>query len=123
MPLIRSFEDIKGWQEARLLTQEIYRMASVPPLGKDYGLSDQLRRASVSIMANIAEGFDCKSPIEFAKFLGIAHRSGAEVQSLLYVALDAGYIDQNKFDTLYKKIELIKSMIGSLRSSQYQRTK
>ena len=94
MTIIQRFEDIQAWQEARTLVKLIYQLTSKEKYSRDYGMRDQIRRASVSIMNNIAEGFDCESKIEFARFLGIARRSAVEVQSLLYAALDAGYIDQ-----------------------------
>ena len=93
MALIQRFEDIRGWQEARKLTQDMYRISSAGQFSRDYGLRDQIRRAAVSAMTNVAEGFGCDSKLEFARFLGIARRSAVEVQSLLYVALDVGYIN------------------------------
>jgi four helix bundle protein len=82
MALIERFEDILGWQEARKLVGEIYRLTNTGTLAKDFGLRDQFQRAAVLAMTNIAEGFDCDSKVEFARFLEIARRS-AEVQSLL----------------------------------------
>ncbi len=70
MPLIKCFEEIRAWQEARVLNREIYALAAAGGLAHDFGLRDQLQRASVSVMANIAEGFDCDSKAEFARFLG-----------------------------------------------------
>jgi four helix bundle protein len=84
---------------------------------KDYGLRDQIQRAAVSAMANIAEGFDCDSKVEFAHFLGIARRSVVEVQSLLYTALDISYISQETFDQLYAQAEKTKALIGGFRHS------
>jgi len=98
---IQRFEDIEAWKEARNLTREIYRPSSRGGFRKDFGLRDQLQRASVSVMANIAEGFDGSSIREFLKFLSCAVRSTTEVQSHLYVALDQGYIDQEAFTSLY----------------------
>ena len=83
MAFIRRFEDIHGWQEARKLTNDIYRISCAGQFSRDYGLRDQIRRAAVSTMTNIAEGFDCDSKLEFARFPGIARRSAVEVQSLL----------------------------------------
>ena len=83
MAFIRRFEDIHGWQEARKLTNDIYRISGAGQFSRDYGLRDQIRRAAVSTMTNIAEGFDCDSKLEFARFLGIARCSAVEVQSLL----------------------------------------
>ncbi len=94
MPLINRFEDIHGWQEARRLVKMIYALTNSGPFVKDFGLRDQIQGAAVSVMTNIAEGFDCDSNIEFARFLGIARRSTVEVQSLLYTALDTGHIYQ-----------------------------
>lgn len=101
MALIERFEDIRGWQEARILTRQIYALTATGEFARDYGLRDQLRRASVSAMTNIAEGFDCDSNKEFARFLEIARRSTVEVPSLLYTALDAKYIDQDTLNALY----------------------
>lgn len=89
---IEKFEDIKGWQQARILVKMVYQLTDEGKFARDFGLRDQIRRAAVSVMANIAEGFDCDSTIEFARFLGIARRSAVEVQPLLYAALDVGYI-------------------------------
>lgn len=121
MGYIKRFEEIKAWQEARILTQKIYKLSGDDLFGKDFGLRDQIRRASVSTMANIAEGFDCNSNKEFARFLEIARRSAVEVQSLLYVALDVGYIDQETFDTHYQLAHSTKALIGGFRHSLLKR--
>jgi four helix bundle protein len=92
MALIKRIEDLQAWQEARRLVRDVYRISREGALARDFGLRDQIQRAAVSVMANVAEGFDCESHIEFARFLGFARRSSVEVQSLLYVALDTGYI-------------------------------
>jgi four helix bundle protein len=99
---ITRFEDIKTWQEARELINQVYTLTSREPLSKDYGLRDQLQRAAISTMANIAEGFDCDSNLEFTRYLGIARRSAAEVQSLLYAAHDIGYISEEEFNVCYE---------------------
>ncbi len=122
MTLIRRFEDILAWQEARKLVQDIYKITSGGEFSKDFGLRDQIQRAAVSIMANIAEGFDCESHIEFARFLGIARRSAVEVQSLLYVAWDIGYIDENAFKIENIQAEKTKALIGGLKKSLKPRT-
>lgn len=72
MPLIKRFEDIKAWQEARRLTKQIYALTQRGEFSRDFGLRSQIQRATVSIMTNIVEGFDCDSKIEFSRFLGIA---------------------------------------------------
>ena len=110
MALIKKFEDIIAWQEARKLVSSIYRLTSSGTLAKDYGMRDQLQRAAVSAMTNIAEGFDCESKAEFARFLGIARRSAVEVQSLLYAAFDVGHISEQVFKTEYQQAEKNKSL-------------
>ena len=115
MPLIKRFEDILAWQEARKLVREIYEITRGGAFAKDFGLRDQIQRASVSVMTNIAEGFDCDSHVEFARFLGIARRSAVEVQSLLYIALDIGYITEETFKGEYSQAEKTKAIIGGLK--------
>lgn len=117
MALIQRFEDIQAWQEARKLVKMIYQLTNKDMFSKDYGMKDQIRRASVSVMANIAEGFDCESKVEFARFLGIARRSAVEVQSLLYAALDTEYINQNDFDLHYEQARKAKALIGGFKRS------
>jgi four helix bundle protein len=117
MALIKKFEDIIAWQEARKLVASIYQLTNTGALAKDYGMRDQIQRAAVSAMTNIAEGFDCESKLEFARFLGIARRSAVEVQSLLYAALDVGYINQEKFNVEYQQAEKTKALIGGLKRS------
>jgi len=85
---IKRFEDIEAWQLARELTAKVYALTRRPGFTRDYGLKDQIQRASGSVMHNIAEGFDGGSNAEFAKFLRYAQRSCSEVRSELYVALD-----------------------------------
>lgn len=92
MTLIKRFEDIQAWQEARNLVKMIYMLTTKEYFAQDFGMRDQIRRAAVSTMTNIAEEFDCESKLEFARFLGIARRSAVEVQSLLYAAIDTNYI-------------------------------
>lgn len=89
---IKEFEEIQAWQEARELTKTIYRITKKGNFQKDFGLIDQVRRSSVSIMANIAEGFGRESNKEFVHFLSYASSSNIELQSHLYVALDQKYI-------------------------------
>ncbi len=99
---IERFEDIVGWQKARKLVKAIYEITiQSKDFDKDYGLKDQIRRAAVSSMSNVAEGFGRHSDKEFANFLNFAHGSLAEVQSQLYVAIDLNYIDKNEFDIAY----------------------
>jgi four helix bundle protein len=117
MALIQRFEDIQAWQEARILVSMIYTLTNKERFAKDFGMKDQIRRASVSAMTNIAEGFDCESKLEFARFLGIARRSAVEVQSLLYTAMDTDYINQNEFDLHYEQARKTKALIGGFKRS------
>jgi four helix bundle protein len=116
MPITK-FEDIKGWQEARILVKMVYQLTDEGKFAKDFGLRDQIRRAAVSVMANIAEGFDCDSNTEFARFLGIARRSVVEVQSLLYAALDVGYVNEDQFKFHYDQAGKTKAMISAFKSA------
>lgn len=113
MGKINRFEDIQAWQKARELNKKIYNITRNSHISKDLFLRDQIRRASVSIMSNVAEGYGRKSKKEFANFLNMAHGSAAEVQSHLYIALDLGYISQQEFDELYKKTDEVSKMIQS----------
>jgi four helix bundle protein len=106
----KSFENIQAWQKARQVTILIYEMTAAGNFARDFGLRDQIRRASVSIMANIAEGFGRHSDKEFANFLNMAHGSVSEVQSHLYVALDLNYIEQASFKKLYDLLTEISRM-------------
>lgn len=98
---IKSFEDSDGWQEARKLTRAVYTLTGGVSFRKDYGLKEQIQRAAVSCMSNIAEGFDSDTDQQFIQFLGYAKRSASEVQSVLYVALDVGYVKQDEFMLTY----------------------
>jgi four helix bundle protein len=112
MATIERFEDIEAWQKARELTKAIYATSNESKFSRDFGLRDQIRRASVSVMSNIAEGFDRGGNRELVQFLYIAKSSAAEVQAQLYVALDVGYIDQEKFKELYDLASNTGRMIG-----------
>jgi four helix bundle protein len=117
MALITRFEDIQGWQEARRLVKMIYELTRSGDFARDFGLRDQIQRAAVSSMANIAEGFDCESKAEFARFLGISRRSVVEVQSLLYTAFDIGYINEVQLKEYYEQAKKTKALIGGFRHS------
>ena len=116
MASFRTFEDILAWQKARNATNLIYRETTNGEFSKDFDLRGQIRRASISIMANIAEGFGRHSDKEFANFLNIAHESAYEVQSHLYIALDLNYIAQGTFDELYAMLSEICRMLFALRN-------
>jgi four helix bundle protein len=109
---LKSFTDIDAWKEARILVSEIYKITSAGNVRIDFGFKDQIRRAAVSIMSNIAEGFDSGSTKSFLVFLGYSYRSASEVLSLLYVALDCGYIDESTFSELEERTLSVQKMIG-----------
>ena len=98
MPTIRKFEEIEAWKTARELTKLIYKFTEGQEFSQDFGLRDQIRRAAVSIMSNIAEGFESHTQALFIKYLGQAKASAGEVRSQLYVASDLGYISVDEFD-------------------------
>ena len=115
---IEKFEDIEAWKESRLLVKEIY--SSFQRI-KDFSFRDQIQRAAISVMSNIAEGFDRGSNREFIQFLIIARGSVSEVKSQSYAALDVGYIDKKTFDKIsercFKITNLINGFIRYLRNS------
>jgi four helix bundle protein len=114
MPTFKRFEDIQAWQKAREVTKLVYSLSKKGEFARDFGLRDQIRRSSVSIMANIAEGFSRRSDKDFANFLNISRSSAAEVQSHLYVALDQDYLEAADFDFIYNKLEETSRMIFAL---------
>ncbi|NOS69449.1 MAG: four helix bundle protein [Verrucomicrobia bacterium] len=112
MGKIERFEDIVSWQRARELTREIYGCSKVGAFARDFGLRDQIQRASVSTMANIAEGFERGGDKEFIQFLSTSKGSCGEVRSHLYVALDQKYVSQQVFADLYSKADEVSRLIG-----------
>jgi four helix bundle protein len=117
MARIERFEELIAWQKARELTKDVYRLTQSGSFAKDFGLSNQIQRAAVSIMSNIAEGFERAGHKEFHQFLSVAKASCAEVRSQLYVAFDAGYLDQASFNKALTKAEEVGRVIGGLRAS------
>jgi four helix bundle protein len=117
MRTIRRFEDLIAWQKARGLAREIYQISRQGAFARDFGLAGQIQRAVVSIMSNVAEGFERSRRGEFHQFLSIAKASCAEVRSQLYVALDVGYLDQVKFNELLARAEEVGKILGGLRAS------
>ena len=110
---IERFEDIKAWQEARVLVNMIYdTIKSNKDFTGDYKFREQIQSAAVSAISNIAEGFSRRSTKEFVQFLFIAKGSVAEVQSQLYIALDQGYINEEKFNELYSKSDEVARLIS-----------
>lgn len=114
MNSFKTFEDIEAWQKARELNKQIYKISNLGSFKKDFSLKDQIRRASVSIISNIAEGFERDGRKEFIQFLSIAKGSAGEVRSLLFVAIDNDYIEKEEFKTLYANANEIGKMIGGL---------
>ena len=127
MATISKFEDIEAWQLAREMTKVIYAISNEGEFARDFGLRDQIRRASVSIMSNIAEGFERGGDKEFFQFVSLAKGSSGEVRAQLYVALDAGYIDQQTFSRLSGMAAQINRMLAGfmkyLRSSELKGSK
>jgi four helix bundle protein len=109
---INRFEDLIAWQKARQLVTAIYQTTGKGAFAKDYGLRDQIQRSAVSVMSNIAEGFDRGSRPEFHKFLVIAKGSCAEARSQLYIALDCGYINQQEFDRIADLAHEVAKIVG-----------
>jgi four helix bundle protein len=120
-PPIQRFEDLVAWQKARALTSAIYALSRTAGLSRDAGLSSQMQRAAVSIMANIAEGFERKGQGEFYRYLVIAKSSCAEVGSHSYVALDAHYVSADEFSALKQHVDEVGRLIGGLAKAVAQR--
>jgi len=114
---ISRFEELIAWQKARSLAASIYRITAQGGFAKDFGLKDQIQRAAVSVMSNIAEGFERGSAAEFHQYLVIAKASCAEVRSQLYVAVDVGYIDERQFNETMGAAEEVARIVGGLRAS------
>lgn len=110
---MEKFEDIIAWQKAKQMTFVVYKKFSV---NKDYGFRDQIQRASVSVMNNIAEGFERKGDKEFSHFLYISKGSCGEVRSMIYLALDLGYITKKEFDEMLAiSLEISKILSGFIK--------
>ncbi len=102
MATINRYEEIAGWQKARELTNFIYTLTQRDAFARDYDLKEQIRKAAVSVMSNIAEGFGRESNQDFMRFLSISKASANEVQSQLYVAFDQKYITADQFQQGYQ---------------------
>ena len=114
---VEKFEELIAWQKARKLTGRIYKATNQGNFARDYSLKDQIRRAAVSTMSNIAEGFERGGAAEFHRFLVIAKGSCAELRNQLYVALDVAYITSDAFDSLMTDAVEVGKIIGGLRAS------
>lgn len=124
---VKYFEDLSVWKFSRELTNRIYKITAEGEFSKDFGLRDQIRRASVSIMSNIAEGFERGGNQELIQFLSIAKGSCGEVRAQLYVAMDQGYIETKECEQLiddFKKLSImINNFIEYLKNSIYKGSK
>jgi len=114
---VGKFEDLIAWQKARELTRRIYEITRAGEFAKDFRLSSQIQSAAVSIMSDIAEGFERGGLGEFHQFLSTAKASCAELRSQLYVAIDVGYLDERTFQDLRRQAEEVGRIIGGLRVS------
>ncbi len=127
MSTFNSFEEIEAWKKARELTRKVYAVSSRGTFSRDFSLKDQIRRASVSIMSNIAEGFGRGGTREFIQFLSTAKGSTAEVISQLYVGLDQEYIGKDNFDDVFSLANetgrIIGGLMNYLKKSNFRRSK
>ena len=117
MASISRFEDLIAWQKARMLTRDIYTATRTGMFSRDWGLVSQIQRATVSVMSNIAKGFERNRPTEFHQFLSVSKASCGEVRSQLYVAFDVGYLSPETFDDLMTKVDEVERIVGGLRGS------
>ena len=101
MPTITRFEDIEAWKSTRELTRMVYGLTEQGQFAKDFGLKNQIQRASVSVMSNIAEGFESRTQAQFLEYLGRAKASAGEVRCQLYIALDLEYLTQEQFQQVF----------------------
>jgi four helix bundle protein len=114
MATVQKFEDLQVWQDARILVKRVYQLTAKFPSHETFGLTNQLRRAAVSVMANIAEGFERGSNSEFIQFLFMARASNAEVRSHLYVALDLNYASHSEIEEIREHSERLSRRIKTL---------
>lgn len=114
MAKIERFQDLEAWKMARKIAREVYDISKQDKFSRDFALVNQIRRASISILSNIAEGFERNGDKEFVQFLSIAKASNAEVYAQLYVALDQKYIDEIKFKEIASDLEETGRIIGGL---------
>ncbi|MEP7214177.1 MAG: four helix bundle protein [Acidobacteriota bacterium] len=127
MAKIERFEDVTSWRSAREATKIIYSVTSEGAFARDFGLRDQIRRSAVSVMSNIAEGFERGGDKEFLNFLSIAKGSCGEARAQMYVALDQGYVSAEQFENLLNKLNetgrLISGLMKYLRESELRGSK
>jgi four helix bundle protein len=114
MSTFQSFEEIEVWEKARQLAKRVYQVSGGGPFARDFGLRDQIRKACVSILSNIAEGYERGGTKEFLQFLSIARGSAGEVRSQLYIALDQDYLTESVFEELTSHAREISRMLTGL---------
>ena len=114
MASVERFEELQAWQLARVVARKIYAVAASGPFSRDFGLKDQMCRAAVSILSNIAEGFERGSDKSFQNFLSIANGSAGELRAQLYIALDLGYLSQEQFADIQSDVVRVGKMIVGL---------
>jgi four helix bundle protein len=120
---VERFEDLIAWQKARVLTKAVYLATQKDRFARDFGLTGQIQRASVSIMSNLAEGFERGNPGDFDRFVVIAKGSCAEVRAQLCIALDIGYLEESEYTHLNEQAEEVSRLLGGLRVSLEKRLK
>jgi four helix bundle protein len=111
---IKKFEELESWKKARALTNAVYEATAAGRFTRDFGLKDQIRRASISILSNVAEGFEPGGDKEFLQFLAVAKGSCGEVRAQLYIAVDQGYLQQDLFEELSESAAEIGRLISGM---------
>ncbi len=114
MATVERFEELEVWKTAREATRMVYGLSNTGAFSRDFGLRDQMRRAAVSILSNVAEGFESRTPPLFIEFLGRAKASAGELRAQTYVALDAGYLTQSEFEILQNLVAKCSSQASNL---------
>ena len=112
MATAKRFEDLEVWQKAKELTNLVYSQSSSGMFSRDFGLRDQMRRAAVSVMSNIAEGFESQTQVLFIQYLGRAKGSAGEVRAQLYIARDQGYISEEEFSKILSLAEICSKQLA-----------
>ena len=114
MATAKCFEELEVWISAKQLSVAVYKLTNTGDLNKDFGLKDQMRRASVSIISNIAEGFERNGNKEFIQFLSIAKGSAGELRAQIYLANELEYLDKETFNLLLEKTTSVSKMLSGL---------
>jgi four helix bundle protein len=114
---VSKFEELRAWQRAHELAVFIYRLTKNESFARDFSPKDQIQRSAISVMSNIAEGFERYSRSEFRQFLSIARGSVGEVRSQLHLAKSLGYLTEQEFEQAYSLCREVGNLIGGLRKS------